>query len=142
MPNSTFVFLDTNIFFRVITQGQDGCELEHLAELKRYIDDGTVCLLVPELVRLELEKQYRLFENAVGVNVAKIKKHLSDPPGKEKIWNEIGDILPYLEDQLVDWEREKIAKAKERHDEIQRLISSERVTVIPLDSEIWLRAKQ
>ena len=73
-------------------------------------------LLVPEVVLLELEKQYRRYENAVAVNLAKIEKHLASQPEKEKIWNELGDVSAYLTAKLKEWKAEKIEAAKKRHD--------------------------
>ena len=142
MATPTFVFLDTNILFRVITQGQEGCELEHLQELSRYVEDSTISHLVPEVVVLELDKQYSRFENAVSVELAKVEKHLSDMPEKKKVWNELGDIPAYLKEKLNDRKRETIRDAKVRHDEIQKLITSERAIRLVFDSDIWLRAKR
>jgi hypothetical protein len=141
-PANTFAFLDTNILFRVITQGQGGCELEHLKELERYVEDFMISLLVPEVVLLELEKQYRGFENAVSVNVAKFEKHLSNQPDKERVWNELGDIVPHMVEKLNEWKSEKIENVKARHNEVQTLIGSKRALKPALDSEILLRAKR
>ena len=59
MPTSTFVFLDTNILVRYVTQGQPGYEPDHWQALRRFLDDRSVALLVPEVVLLEFEKVTR-----------------------------------------------------------------------------------
>ena len=54
-----FVCLDTNIYVRIISQGKPGCEEEYWNQLNRWIVDGSITLLVPEIVLLELQKQCR-----------------------------------------------------------------------------------
>ena len=47
--------LDTNIYNRILTQGQPGCEPEHFEQLKKLAAESKVTVIVPEVVLLEFQ---------------------------------------------------------------------------------------
>jgi len=86
MP-STFVVLDTNILFRIVTQGEKGCEHEHFQDLKQRIDKSEVTLLLPEVIKLEFEKLTEWMEETYKVEVEKVRDFLlKQLDGYSKVW--------------------------------------------------------
>ncbi len=53
-----FGFIDTNIYIKIASQGNPGCERKHFDDLKTMVSGGAMKLLVPEIVLLELRKQF------------------------------------------------------------------------------------
>ena len=95
----TYVCIDTNAFFRYVTQATPGYEQEHLDKLKAYMDDGTVLLLLPEVIKLELENQLKSAEQTTKKNFAKAEKEVPESLKKLDLWNELdveGSIKQYL----------------------------------------------
>jgi hypothetical protein len=149
MPRSTFVFLDTNILFRYVTQGQSGCEPEHWLRLNELIEGSTVRPLIPEVVVLEFEKLTSVLHQSYAVNFGKLDKHLLSPPlkpqGSEKIWNEVGDfdsLLQSFRDQFEEWKHSKSEGSKTRIKEIEDWFRSAHVVTLPFDADILFRAKR
>lgn len=142
MSTSTFVFLDTNILFRYVTQGQPGCEPEHWEELKRTVDDSSITLLVPEVVALEFEKKVYKLEQTLAGGIGKAEEAIKAAKEKANLWNELGDLFQFLEDQLVQWKRTKIDEASRRKEEVERFLSSEQVIRLDFDQNIMCRSKR
>jgi predicted nucleic acid-binding protein len=142
MPTSTFVFLDTNILFRYVTQGQPGCEAEHWEELKKAVEGRAVTLLVPEVVTLEFEKLVRKLDQKLAGEINRAETAIKSAEEKANLWNELGDLFPFLNDQLSQWKRSKIDDAVSRKKEVDRFLSSEHVALLPFDHDIMFRARR
>ena len=142
MPSGLHACLDTNIPFRYITQGQPGCEAEHLVSLREFVEQSLVTLIVPEVVLLELEKLYRDYEKELAVQFGKVEKHFNESADKLKIWNEATDLIPFLKSQFHVWKDAKLKEARPRHDEVQALLNSDHVVRLPYDEVIQFRAKR
>jgi len=141
MPTFTFVVLDTNILFRVVTQGQPGCECEHWDELKAFVNDKSITLLVPEVVLLEFDNKVRnLKDDFAGKMGAVVERVIAE--SRKNLWNELGDLPSFLEIQLNEWKRNKITEAESRREEIQRFLGSAEVIRIPFDLTIMIRSKK
>jgi predicted nucleic acid-binding protein len=74
----TNVFIDTNIFVRIATQGRPGCEQKHFEDLRTLVEERAFRLLVPEVVSLELEKVFRSLPKSLESACDKV----SDAVGK------------------------------------------------------------
>ena len=72
------------------TQGRPGCELTHFDDLETLVEDGTFTLLVPEVVKLEVQK---LFES-LPAKLEKSCDELSAAIAKaaRSSWNEIDSL--------------------------------------------------
>ena len=140
MPTKLHACLDTNIPFRFITQGQPGCEPEHLDCLRSFVEEGNVTLLVPEVVLLELEKLFRDLDDDLSIIAVKAEKSLTE--SLKSIWNEASDLLPFLKLQLGVWKRTKLDEAKVRHDQIRALMTSDMAVLLPFDHDVLHRAKR
>jgi predicted nucleic acid-binding protein len=73
-----YVFIDTNIWIRVLTQGRPGCEPERLEEFISLVDDGKLVLLLPDLVELELEKGRRNLADDMIKKLASVEKQIEE----------------------------------------------------------------
>jgi hypothetical protein len=139
---TTYVFLDTNILFRFVTQGQPGCEMGHWEELNALVESSAVTLLVPEVVLLELEKLMRDLEKSLDLEFTKIEKSFTSSLEKEKVWNELRDLVPFLMKQFGEWKRMKVEEAKGRGEKAQCLLNSEHVRRLVFENDVWFRAKR
>ena len=110
-----------------MTQGQPGCETDYWQELRRFLEDHSVALLIPEVVSLEFEKVTRDLDKAYDLQCAKAEKYLLNIPRKEKLWNEMGDLLPFLEDQFESWKRSKIEGCGRRIQDVEQIFASDGV---------------
>jgi predicted nucleic acid-binding protein len=152
-----FVFLDTNILFRYVTQGQTGCEPQHWEALKSAIVSGLVKLLLPEVVELEFGKLCQTLKNDLEAQIQKVDSKVAEamkaaigelfaPAKGEKIWNEVGDMEQWLKDEnnqisarIKAWHEDKLKKSQERIDEVVSLFDGPSVERLALDTEIVLR---
>ena len=50
-----YVVIDTNILFRIITQGVPGCEHKYWDKIQDFTKNKKITLIVPEVVLLEFE---------------------------------------------------------------------------------------
>ncbi len=90
---SVYIFLDSNIYIRYLTQGQPGCEPVHFQELVKLITDGAARLLVPEVVRLEIEKFLTHMEGDFSFHFKKAREELES---RAKAWNEMSEVKDTL----------------------------------------------
>ena len=111
---SIYIFIDTNIAFRVITQGQPGCEPEQFGELRRLMESGEVTLLLPEVVLLELEKLTRNLERDFDQQYTRIEKAVAACLDSQKVWNEAEGLVAALKAGFSSWKTQRLAEAKQR----------------------------
>jgi rRNA-processing protein FCF1 len=140
MDTITYVVLDTNILFRVATQGEPGCELMSWERLKKHVTDGTVRLLVPETVLLEFEKLRRKAESSLDVAVSKFEATAALKEKAKAAWNEISDLGDDVIAYLKNWKQEKLVSLEQRCDNIVGYLTSGEVIHVSLTPEILLRA--
>ena len=136
-----YVFIDTNLWIRVISQGKPGCELEHLQSLLTLIDESRVVLVLPEIVELELDKFWREFKDEVVKHVGQIEKKLEDV-FKPQLWTEIEDLRTAIGSFLQQQKQAKITSAEENYKRIQEIFASPKVVKIPLTSELLFLGKK
>jgi hypothetical protein len=111
MP-TLYVFIDTNIWIRFISQGKPGCELPYLDSLLTLVDQSRLVLVLPEIVELELEKLWREFKDDVAKHVGQIEKKVEDV-FKPQLWTEIEDIRTAIGSFLQQQKQAKITAAEE-----------------------------
>lgn len=80
-----YVFVDTNIWVRVLSQGRPGCELEHLGKLIALVGESKVTLILPEVVTLELERCQRAFTDDIATHFIDLSKAIEDVLRKKKL---------------------------------------------------------
>src|SRR4051794_29589655 len=95
-----YIFIDTNLWVRLLSQGKPGCEPVYFDELKELIGTSKITLILPEIVELELEKQWRAFREDVIKDIGKLSQKV-DSLLKEKVWEEIKDVRASLPSFLV-----------------------------------------
>lgn len=138
----TFVFLDTNILFRFVTQGQPGCEREWWDLLAGFVAEKAVRLIVPEVVLLEFEAKVRNLRDDLAGKISGVREKVVDESRKSIKWNEIGDLPDFLEATISQWMQSKIADAESRRDEVQRLLASSEAIRLPFDHEVMFRSRR
>ena len=132
------VFIDTNVFVRVVTQGRPGCELQAYKRLKTLVAGKTVRLLVPEVVILELEQQRRTLCDDLTTGLGDLKKHVST----FGYWSEIADLRERLLRVIEKAKRAKLRRAAGLFSDIMSLLRSESVVLLDLTPEIICRAQK
>jgi len=137
----TYVFLDTCIYNRIVTQGQPGSTVECFEELKKLAQEGKVRAIVPEVVVLEFEKFSEGLDNEWSAAIDKLKKEVADACAKKQ-WNEIAavreSIIPHIETEAA---KEKAA-FPDRIKAVKEWLGLASAATVPFDSEIWLKAKR
>jgi len=134
-----YICLDTSILFRIVTQGQPGCETAFFQRLKTLVATGTVEFLLPEVIELELEKNCsRLIEAIIERKLEPVRKAIKDC----NLWNELGQLPPRLNDAITSFKNEWLKESKGRHDEIHEFLNSNQTRKIPLTSTILLNAEK
>lgn len=136
-----YVFIDTNIWLRMISQGRPGCEFSYLDELRSQIEDSRITLLMPEIVQLELRKSRRSFNERVDLEVGKLLKDLESITRKPT-WTEIEDIRESLGDFVSSQAKEKISAATARFDNVETLLALPTILVLPFTQEIHFRGRR
>lgn len=136
-----YVFVDTNIWFRIITQGQPGCELEHFQELKERATKGTLSVVLPEVVRLELDKLWTHFPTELEGYIEQLLTRLKKPL-EQSVWNEIDDIQNDLLPFISRCHEAKLKDAEKRHKDVLAFLNSPYVLNMDLQPDMWLRAKK
>ncbi len=136
-----YLVVDTNIWIRVISQGKPGCEIAHFDDLRQLVEGSKITLLLPEVIRLELEKNWRSFADSVEFNIGKLEKELDTILGKT-YWNEIEDVQKSLRAFLLEQKAKKVRAASERYANVQRLLSSPNVVEIPFTHDINFRGRK
>jgi len=142
MARTIYVVIDTNILVRVISQGKAGCEFETWQQLKNLVDEDSIILLVPEIVLLELKKQWRRLPEQFEKNITALERSIEKHIEGAITFNEIADLGDSLLSHLADKKIEKITNANQYHNDVQVLLSAKKAIFLPLDLETWFRAKR
>jgi RNA polymerase sigma factor (sigma-70 family) len=136
-----YLVIDTNIWVRVISQGKPGCEIAHLEDLHNFLEESKVILLLPEVVQLEIGKNWRSFTDKVEIEIGKMEKEL-DSFLKKPFWSEIQDVQKSLRDFLADQKAKKITAATERYEKVRSLLASPKIVLLPFTQEINFRGRK
>jgi len=136
-----YVFIDTNIWIRVWSQGKPGCEPTHLERLQQLVNESRITLLVPEIIRLEIEKKFRDFKDKVQEKFDKIERAAVNEAKKES-WAEIADLENALVSFFQQAKDQKIANATKYHTDIQAFLSLPKVVNIPFTPDISFRGQR
>ena len=91
-----YAFVDTNILIRVLSQGKPGCEPELFEDLRTLVTGNAFRLLVPDVVRFELEKQMRDFPRELRDQFGALKASVN----KTHVWSEIADAKETILQEL------------------------------------------
>lgn len=134
------VFIDTNIFIRVATQGRPGCEHEHFKNLRTLVEGGSFTLIVPEVVQLEVEKSFRSLAKELESKCDKLSASFRN--ATKSTWNEIDSIKSETLKHITKLKQSSIASCEERSKQISDFLSSSSVTSIPLTPDIVVSAKR
>ncbi len=109
---AAYAFIDTNIWIRVLSQGRPGCEVEHLEALEKMTRASSLILIVPEVVELEIAKQWRSFHDDIIREIGSLEKAFSDAISKKKLWNEIDDVQKKVTALLSEEKKTKVSDAR------------------------------
>jgi hypothetical protein len=143
---STYICLDTNILFRIVTQGQPGCEVDKWNELKQLLSPPAIVLLVPEVVQLEFSKHMLTLSDHIETQTAAIadviKGMIGDDGKKKGIWNEVHDAVPALRQALERWKTNKLSEVMKRHDDVQAVINSASASPLALTPDHFFRVRK
>lgn len=132
------VFVDTNVFYRIVTQGRPGCELVAYERLKTLVSGEVVRLLVPEVVLLELQKHRRLLANDLKERLGNLKKHINT----FEYWSEIADVRGRLLKVVHEEKEAKLERAEELFDDVLSFLGSSAVIGLELTPDILCRARK
>jgi predicted nucleic acid-binding protein len=132
-----YVFLDTNILIRFLSQGKPGCEPELFDNLRTLVTGNAFRLLVPDVVRFELEKQMETFPRALKTEFGKLKKSVNET----NVWSEIVDAKESILQELVSLCEAKKLGWYDRFKSIDEFLRSDHVTRLPYTPEIMCRAR-
>ncbi|MCI0458359.1 MAG: PIN domain-containing protein [Gemmataceae bacterium] len=136
-----YLVIDTNIWVRVISQGRPGCEITHLDDLRRLVEESKITLLLPEVVQLELGKHWRSFTETVEIEIGKLEKEL-DSLLRKQFWTEIEDVQKSLREFLAEQKAKKISAASERFQKVQSLLASPKIIILPFTPDIHFRGRK
>ena len=125
-----YVFVDTNIWIRILTQAIPGCELEHLDKLQELITSRKVVLLMPEIVELEVEKNRRELTDNLTRSIATLQTDIEQAM-KKKTWNEIEDVKKQVTGLLQDAKERKMASAERSYLRVAEVFKSPHVVRLP-----------
>ena len=133
-----YVFIDTNIFIRVMSQGKPGCETDLFERLCVLATGDVLTLVIPEVVHLELEGQMHNLSEALKQRFGELKKIINTTP----VWSEIEDAKQLVMQQLDSLRDEKQQRWHQIYKDVLELLNSEKVSLIPFTTEIMCRAKK
>ena len=135
-----YTFVDANIFIRIVTQGRPGCEPQRLADLITLVESNQLKLIAPEVLLLELEKNFRLLPRHFESHCDK----LSDAVTKamEDAWNEIDALKSDILDRIKEYKRAKVLECTKVPNRIMEFLKSDSVDAVPLTADLWISAKR
>ncbi len=136
-----YLFIDTNILVRIISQGKPGCEVVHLDQLASCVRSSAIVLLLPEIVELELAKNWMNFNDRIDEAVGSLEKELQ-PALNKSLWSEIVDIQKSLSIFLAEQKAIKIREARSRYEEVVKLLTMAQVVKLPFTPEIYFKGKK
>lgn len=134
------VFIDTNIFIRVATQGRPGCEVEHFNDLRNLVENNTFILLVPEVVHLEVEKAFRSLAKEIESNCDKLSDSIQK--ATNNTWNEIESLKTEVLNHIKQLKRDRVEECIKSSKQIIDFLNSNSVKKIPLTPDILVSEKR
>ena len=134
-------FLDTNIYNRVLTQGQPGCEIEYFEQLKKLAAESKITVIVPEVVALEFEKFYRQVSAEYATRLGQLESAVKAAFEKKEIWNELDDVKNSILTLLDSTRKEKPKSIADRFATVNRWLRSSAVKFVPFSIEIMWKGK-
>lgn len=139
---TTYVFIDTNIFVRYLSQGREGCEPQHWKQVVSEVQTGTIRIVLPEIVKLELEKQSRVITQKIETSHITIRKQLQQTLESQIKSTETEDMRESLLSYYDTLHNEKLKGIRERYKYLQSELSHRNVREIPLSIDILLASKR
>ncbi|HEY1375384.1 MAG TPA: PIN domain-containing protein [Gemmataceae bacterium] len=136
-----YIFVDTNIWVRVISQGRPGCELVHFVALRNLVEQGKAILILPEIVELELEKCWRAFTDDLTKGIGQMEKQIGEVL-KQKSWSEIEDVKGSIAAFLQGTREQKRGAAQRHFDGIQEFFQSKQIVRVPLTPDLLFRSRK
>lgn len=133
-----YIFLDTNIYIVSAISTQSEHKIESLEKLKHALKAKKAELLVPEIVRIEFERNIEELRQQIKAAFMKLEETIKS--SKIHSFPIFEEEKNKLSSTLNDISGEKESKFKKIITEIKELFSSIHVTEIPLDSDIFMRA--
>jgi hypothetical protein len=133
-----YAFIDTNIWIRVMSQGKPGCEIQLFERLRVLAEGDVLTLVIPEVVRLELQGHKRNLSEDLRKKFEDLEKAVDKIP----VWSEIEDSKRFMFQQLDSFRKEKAQRWEQMYKDILDFIDSSKVSSIPFTSEIMCRAKK
>jgi hypothetical protein len=141
MPGAEiYVFLDTNILVRIITQGMPGCEMESWQEFSSLVEKRRITLLVPEVVLLELEKNWATLHDEFTKRYEQAQKRIDEQ--FKDCWSEVRDLVESVRSHVSQHKDDKKQRADTYHAKIHSFLNSEHAKTLALTSEILLRVQK
>ena len=126
-----YVFIDTNIYIRLLTNSTDNKLFDNL---KILVNDGIIQLLVPEIILLELNKENLRSINEFDKQARSLNANITN--NCKGIWSEIKDIEIKLNKLIDDEISIKKSSWKENYSELIKFLSSENIKFINFTPEI------
>jgi hypothetical protein len=157
MP-TTYVCLDSNILFRIVTQGKPGCEESLWLELTKLVEGGRVTFLLPKIVLMEFGKLVRNVDDEIAYQIGKLDSRLPAFVGKSgkqndkeadqqsekpKLWNELTKSFEaFVREQLTAWRNKTSAEFNQRAEALLQWLNSATPMLLPFDADILLKARE
>ncbi|MCD2500159.1 PIN domain-containing protein [Clostridium sp. NSJ-145] len=131
------IFIDTNIFIRLITNNDDNKLFE---ELKVMIEEGIVKLLVPEIVILELEKQDRVAKDKIKEEFNCLNKNIKEV--SKALWSEVRYISEKISNLIEEEKSYKLQMWDNNYEDVRRYLTSSSVEYIEFTPEIMCKGEK
>lgn len=132
-----YAFVDANILIRVLSQGKPGCEPELFEDLRALVAGNAFKLLVPDVVRFELERQMRDLPRELRVRFGELKSNVN----QTSVWSEIADAKESILEQLDSLRETKQQGWRDRFANVDAFLRSDHVTRLAYTPDIMCRAK-
>lgn len=132
-----YAFVDSNILIRVLSQGKPGCELELFEDLRTLASGNAFQLLVPEVIRFEIDRQMRDLPRELRSRFGELKASVN----KTSVWSEIADTKEAVLHQLDSLRETKERGWHDRFTKVDEFLRSDCITRLPYTPEIMCRAR-
>lgn len=136
--NMIYICLDTNVYIRLLSQGRPGCEPRHFDDLQTLVQGKAATLLVPEVVLLELQKEWPIIKEKIHTELDTFTAEIK----KIKIWNEVEDVKGSCIKAIDEQKKAKAKQAEGRYRAMDEFLTSNLPTVIKFTPDILFRAKR
>ena len=132
-----YAFIDTNVFVRVLSQGKPGCEPQRFLDLQSLVAGNAFRLLVPDIVRFELDRQMRDLPEGLKKRFGELKANVN----QTAVWSEIADAKEAIMQQIESLRREKEADWLQRFSDVDKFLRSDSVIRLEYTPEIMCKAR-